>query len=291
MKKDNYLNAMGLKAMVRNIAKEKGISAQAILQRYFFEHFLDRLSRSEYRDNFVLKGGFLISVIAGLETRSTMDIDVTIQSYPLNEAHIKTMINGICSIPIDDYIEFRLTRVTPIRDDAEYGGFRASLEAIYENINAPLSIDITAGDIITPKPVKRKFKSLFDTGNQFELFTYNYETILAEKIETILRRSAANTRPRDFYDVYLIAKTQTYNPEIFKKAFSSTANHRGTTERVENIPEILKAIKESPILKQQWEKYQREYPYVKGVTFDDTINVLYEIAGTYIYSDGNWSAR
>jgi len=280
MRKDNYMNAMGLKAMVRNIAKEKGISAQAVLQHYFFEHFLDRLSRSAYHNNFVLKGGFLIAVIAGLETRSTMDIDITIQSYPLDEAHIKTMINEICAIPIDDYIEFRLTKVTPIRDDAEYGGFRASLEAIYENITAPLSIDITAGDIITPKPVKRKFKSLFDIGNQFELYTYNYETILAEKIETILRRSVGNTRPRDFYDVYLIAKTQSYNTEILKKAISSTAKYRGTTERIGNVPEILQAIKDSSILRQQWEKYQYEYPYVKDITFDNTVNVLYDIMET-----------
>ena len=277
MSKKNYMNAMSLKAMVRNIAREKGISAQAVLQHYFFEHFLDRLSRSEYRNNCVLKGGFLISIIAGLETRSTMDIDVTIRSLPLDENHIKTMINEICSISLDDYIEFRLLRVTPIRDDAEYGGFRASLEAIYENINVPLSIDITTGDIITPKPIRRKFKSLFDTGIQFELLTYNYETILAEKIETILRRSIANTRPRDFYDVYLITKTQSYDPEILKKALSSTAKNRGTTEIIKNVPEILKAIKDSSILKQQWEKYQREFPYTKDITFDDTVNVLYDI--------------
>jgi len=280
MSKKNYMNAMSLKAMVRNIAKEKGISAQAVLQHYFFEHFLDRLSRSEYRNNCVLKGGFLISVIAGLEIRSTMDIDITIRSLPLDETQIKSMINEICSISLDDYIEFRLTKVTPIRDDTEYGGFRASLEVVYENINAPLSIDITAGDIITPKPVKRKFKSLFDSGTQFELLTYNYETILAEKIETILRRSIANTRPRDFYDVYLIAKTQSYNPEVFKKALSLTAKNRGTTERIKNVPEILKLIKESSILKQQWEKYQREYPYTKDITFNATVKILYDIMKT-----------
>ena len=271
------MNAMSLKARVKNIAKEKGISAQAVLQHYFFEHFLDRLSRSEYRNNLILKGGFLIAVVAGLEARSTMDIDVTIQSLPLDEEHIKTMINTICAIPADDSIEFRLTRITPIRDDAEYGGFRASLEAIYENIDAPLSIDITAGDIITPKPVKRKFYSLFGDDIQFELFTYNYETILAEKIETILRRSIANTRPRDFYDVYLIAKTQKYNTNTLKKAFSLTAKHRGTTKIISNVPEILKAIRESPILKQQWTKYQNEYPYAKDITFEETVDLLYEI--------------
>ena len=276
-KNDTYINAMSLKAKIRNIAKEKGISAQAILQHYFFEHFLDRLSRSEYRNNFVLKGGFLIAVITGLEQRSTMDIDVTIRSLPLGEKQIKTIIGEICIIPTDDNIKFNLTKITPIRDDTEYGGFRASLEAIYENITAPLSIDISAGDIITPKPVKRKFKSLFDTGLQFELFAYNYETILAEKIETILRRSVGNTRPRDFYDVYLITKTQKYDTAILKKALSSTAKQRGTTGKIKNVPEILQAIKESSILKQHWVKYQQEYSYAKGLTFEDTINVLYKI--------------
>lgn len=167
MKKRDYMNAMGLKAKIRNIAREKRISAQAVLQHHFFEHFLDRLSQSEYRNNFILKGGFLIAVIAGLEIRSTMDIDITIRSLSLNEDRIKTIINEICSIPLEDYIEYKITKVSPIRDDAEYGGFRVSLEAAFENINAQLSIDITAGDIITPKPVKRKIKSLFDTGNQF----------------------------------------------------------------------------------------------------------------------------
>jgi predicted nucleotidyltransferase component of viral defense system len=271
------MNAMSLKAKIRNMAKEKGISAQVVLQHYFFEHFLDRLSRSVYRTKFILKGGFLIVFMAGLETRSTMDIDATIRSLPLDEEHIKTAINVICAIPANDDIDFHLTGITPIRSDAEYGGFRTSLEAVYENIHAPLSIDITAGDIITPKPVKRVFKSFFNEASQFELLTYNYETILAEKVETILRRSAGNTRPRDFYDVYLITKTQSYDIDIFYKALSSTAKHRGTTERIENVQEILKVIQESPMLKQQWEKYQHEYSYAKDITFADTVKAVYEI--------------
>ena len=271
------MNTMSLKAKIRNIAKAKGISAQVVLQHYFFEHFLHRLSRSEYRNKFILKGGFLIAVMAGLDTRTTMDIDATIRSIPLDEEHIKAAINSICSIHTNDGIVFQLSRIIPIRDDAEYGGLRASVEVIYESINAPLSIDITAGDIITPKPVKRVFKSIFDDTGQFELLTYNYETILAEKVETILRRSVGNTRPRDFYDVYLIAKNQSYDAGIFHKAFSATAAQRGTTGKIENVSEILKAIKESPMMKQQWEKYQHEYSYAKDITFEDTVNVLFEI--------------
>ena len=259
------------------MAKAKGISAQVVLQHYFFERFLYRLSKSAYRKNFILKGGYLIAVMTGLETRSTMDMDATIRLLPLDEEHIKIVINAICSNPIVDDIKFQLTRITVIRDDTEYGGFRVALEAIYENIYAPLSIDITTGDVITPKPVKRLFKSILDKKRGFELLTYNTETILAEKVETILRRSVSNTRPRDFYDVYLIVKTQSYDMDIFFKALSATAAFRKTTEIIKNVPEILKAIKESQILKQQWEKYRREYLYAQDITFEDTMKVLHEL--------------
>ena len=179
------INAMSLKAKIRNIAKTKGVSAQVILQNYFFERFLDRLSRSEYQKKFILKGGLLIAAMAGLDARSTMDMDATIRSLPLDEEHIKTAINNICSISSDDGIIFQITGITFIREDDEYGGFRISLNAIYEKINTPLSIDITTGDVITPKPVKRIFKSIFDNTNQYKLWAYNTETILAEKVETM----------------------------------------------------------------------------------------------------------
>ena len=271
------MNAMSLKAKVRDIAKAKGISAQVVLQHYFFERFLYRLSRSEYHKNFILKGGYLIAVMAGLDSRSTMDIDTTIRSLPLDEEHIKNAINAIRSVPVDDGVDFQLTSIAVIRNETEHGGLRVSVDAIYENINAPLSIDITAGDVITPRPVKRQFRSLFDDVGRFELFTYNVETILAEKVETILRRSVSNTRSRDFYDVYLIVKTQSYDTDIFHKALSRTALQRGTTERIKNVSEILKTIKDSPILKHQWGKYQREYSYAKDITFADTVKILYKL--------------
>jgi len=268
------MNAMSLKAKIRNIAKAKRISAQVVLQNYFFECFLDRLSRSEYREKFILKGGFLISAMAGLDTRSTMDMDATIRSWPLDEEHIKTAITAICSIPANDGIDFQIIGITFIREDDEYGGFRVSLNAIYEKINAPLSIDITTGDVITPQPVKRLFKSIFNDTIQFKLWAYNTETILAEKIETILRRSISNTRPRDFYDVYLITKTQEVDRNIFNKALSATSAYRKTSEVISNIPEILKSIEESPNIKNQWEKYRKNYFYAKDITFEDVIDAV-----------------
>jgi len=268
------MNAMSLKGQIRNIAKTKGVSAQVVLQNYFFERFLNRLSRSEYKEKFILKGGLLIAAMSGLDARSTMDMDATVHSLTLNEDHIKTIINTICSVPANDKINFDITDIAFIRDDDEYGGFRVSLNAIFETINAPLSIDITTGDVITPKPVKRIFKSFFNSSAQFELWTYNIETILAEKVETILRRGVINTRPRDFYDVYLISKTQDFNKGIFHKALSATSEHRGTTEKISNTPEIIKVIEESPFLKQHWERYRKEYLYAKDISFEDTITTI-----------------
>jgi len=264
------MNAMSLKAKVRNIAKTKNISAQVVLQNYFFERFLYRLSRSEYREKFILKGGLLIAAITGLETRSTMDMDATIRSWPLDEEHVRAAIDNICAISTDDGINFEVYGTTFIRDDDEYGGFRVSLNAVYENINSPMSVDITAGDVITPKPVKRLFKSVFDDAVRFKLWTYNTETILAEKIETILRRGTSNTRPRDFYDVYLITRTQEFDLGIFHQALSATSIRRKTSEKISDMSEIVKSIEENKVLKKQWEKYQREYSYANEVSFEDT---------------------
>jgi predicted nucleotidyltransferase component of viral defense system len=271
------MNAMSLKAKIRNIAKAKNVSVQVVLQNFFFFFFFDRLSRSEYREIFILKGGLLIATMAGLDARSTMDMDATIRSLPLDEEHIRNAIDAVCIVPLEDGIVYQTTGITFIREDDEYGGFRVSLDALYENINAPLSIDITTGDAITPNPVKRIFKSFFNDTDQFELWAYNTETIMAEKVETILRRSVGNTRPRDFYDVYLITKTQHFDHDIFHQALSATSAHRKTTEKISNEPEILKSIEESPILRNQWEKYQREYSYAKDITFEDTLQAIKDL--------------
>jgi predicted nucleotidyltransferase component of viral defense system len=273
------MNAMSLKAKIRNIAKAKSVSAQVVLQNYFFERFLDRLSRSEYRDKFILKGGYLIAAMAGLDARSTMDMDATVRSFPLDEEHIRVVMDAISKIPEDDDIVFQIVKIAFIREDDEYGGYRVSLDAIYENINAPLSVDITTGDIITPKPIKRTFKSLFNDTVRFKLWAYNTETILAEKVETILRRSVGNTRPRDFYDVYLITKTQSFDYGIFHQALSATSAHRRTTDKISNVHELLKAIEESTMLKNQWKKYQHEYSYAEDVTYEDTIKAIKDLVG------------
>jgi predicted nucleotidyltransferase component of viral defense system len=269
--------SVSLKAKIRNMAGEKKISPQVLLQNYMFERFLERLSISEYRDKFVIKGGMLIAAMVGVETRSTMDLDVSVRAYPLNVGNIETAIEKICSMDVVDGVFFRLERVGQIRRDDEYGGIRASLEAVYDSIITHLSVDITSGDVITPSAVRYGFKTLFDEGKEIALWSYNVETILAEKVETILRRSTFNSRSRDFYDVYILVKTQTFSLDAFQQALKATSEHRATADRIRDVGSILKEIENSDELKSLWVKYQKDYSYAQEVTYEDTVSALRDL--------------
>ena len=194
--------AMSLKAKIRNLARKKDMSAQVVLQNYMFERFLERLSKSKYKDKFILKGGMLIAALVGIDNRATMDMDATIKNYPINVESLTKAINDICSIVIDDDVSFSFSGIEAIRDDEAYGGYRVSITSEYDTITTPMQIDITTGDAITPKEILYVFKMIFEEGS-FGVWAYNIETVLAEKVETILRRGELNTRPRDFYDVYI----------------------------------------------------------------------------------------
>ena len=263
-----------LKAKIRNMAEEKKISPQVLLQNYMFERFLERLSMSEYMTKFVIKGGMLIAAMVGVEARSTMDLDVSVRTYPLNVSHITSAIEKICSVDVKDGIFFNLERVGQIRRDDEYGGIRASLKAIYDSIIIPLSVDITSGDAITPSAVRYGLKTLFDDDKEIGLWAYNVETILAEKVETILRRGTFSSRSRDFYDVYILARTQTFSLNVFQEALKATSEHRGTTEQIRDVQSILKEIESSDDLKSLWIKYQKEYSYAREITYEDTVSAL-----------------
>ena len=267
-------NAMSLKAKVRNLAKDKSLPAQVILQNYMFERLLVRLAASEYQDKFILKGGILVAAIVGLDNRATMDLDTTLKNLPLTPEAIQAAMEQICAILIGDCVSFELGAIAPIREDDIYGGYRLSINARYDTILTPLTIDISTGDVITPDPVKFAFTEIFDQDKSFELWTYNIETVLAEKIETILRRGVFNTRPRDFYDTYILLTTQRYDKAIFQEALQATAEHRNTTSQIEDINGILKNISESAELKAMWEKYRRQFAYAKGIEFVDIIETL-----------------
>lgn len=236
---------MSLKSKIRNLAKDKNISAQVILQNYMFERLLERLSVSEYKENIVLKGGMLVAAMVGIDNRATMDMDATLKSYPLTEQSVLQVLTDICNMQLFDDVSIHVIKALPIRKDDIYGGLRVSLEAVYDTIITPISIDISTGDAITPAAVWYKFHGMFDEEKEIEVLAYNIETIFAEKFETILRRGVFSTRPRDLYDVYILLNTQEYDKSIFKSAFWTTAEHRGSTSLFDNIDDILAMIENS----------------------------------------------
>ena len=261
--------AMSLKAKIRNIAKQKNIPAQVILQNYMFERLLVRLSASEYKEKFVLKGGMLVAAIVGLDNRATMDMDTTLKNLPLTPEAIRSALEDVCDIAFDDGVVFEIGTISPIREDDIYGGYRVMLNAKFDTLLTPLSIDA-----ITPHAVQYNFSEIFDDEKSYELWAYNIETVMAEKVETILRRGVFNTRPRDFYDTYILTTTQKFDNAVFADALSATAKHRGTTEQIADVPSILYNIEESPELKTMWDKYRKQFSYAKDITYEQIMDSI-----------------
>ncbi|MEI7990556.1 MAG: nucleotidyl transferase AbiEii/AbiGii toxin family protein [Chloroflexota bacterium] len=270
--------AMRLKARIKDIALKYHIPAQAVLQNFMLERLLERVSISKYQDKVVLKGGMLIASLVGIQSRTTMDMDATLMGYPLNEITIHTALSEICAMQLEDDITFKLDNITPIRGEDAYGGFRAAMIARYDSINTPLKIDITTGDIITPNAVRYAFHSNFED-KMIDIWAYNIETILAEKVETILRRSVLNTRPRDFYDVYILMRTQqqSLNKTIFIRALNATCGKRMSLAALADKENIIRTIQLDGVMRQRWARYCKENYYAAGIGFDDVISVLMDI--------------
>lgn len=272
-------NAMSLKAKIRNIARQKNIPAQVVLQNYMFERLLVRLSASEYKDKFVLKGGMLVAAIVGLDNRATMDMDTTLKSLPLTPEAIRSALDNICNSPFNDGVSFEIGTISPIREDDIYGGYRVMLNARFDTIITPLSMDVSTGDAITPHAVQYNFFEIFDDEKTYELWAYNIETVMAEKVETILRRGVFNTRPRDFYDAYILTTTQKFDKAVFENALKATANHRDTVRQIEDVPGIFQNIEESPELKTMWERYRKQFAYAADIEYEQIMNVLKTLLG------------
>lgn len=270
--------AMQLKSRIKNLALKNKIPAQAVLQNFMLERLLERISISKYKDIFILKGGMLIASMIGIGSRTTMDMDGTIQGYPLLHETTQSVFTEICSISLNDDVTLTLNSITPIRDEDEYGGYRLMIIAGYEGINTPLKVDITTGDIITPEAVRYTFHSSFEE-KRIEIWAYNVETILAEKVETILRRSVLNTRPRDFYDVYILMKTHQHmiDKELFIAALNATARKRVSLTALQDQRKILQAIQSDPPMRRRWDLYCRDNFYANDIEFDAVIESLEEI--------------
>lgn len=266
--------AMSLKGRINNYAKKNRIPAQVVLQNFMFERFLERLAVSDFRQKFVIKGGMLIAALVGLDIRSTMDLDTTIRDLPLTEEEIFQTIKEIGGIDIGDEVYFDVKSIEPIRKDDKYGGFCVKLIAIFDTIRTPLSIDVSTGDVITPKAIEYEFEKIFNEDKTIKLWGYNIETILAEKVETIFRRGVFNTRPRDFYDVYILTKEKTYDKDVFDEALQATAAHRESTQLIADKQAIFNEIWQSNDLRNMWSKYQQKYPYANDIGYEKIMDAL-----------------
>lgn len=261
-----------LKDKVRNMARGDSAKAQLLIRNYGMERFLERVSLSEHRDNFILKGGMLVSAMVGLENRATMDIDTSIRNMPLDTIAAKAMVEEIIAVPVDDNIRFEINDFGTIMDDAEYSGVRISLNAFLDATRIPLKIDISTGDAITPAAVHYQYKLMFEE-RYITLWAYNLETVLAEKIETVLSCSVLNTRLRDFYDLYVLQDTGLeIDKATLAAALTATARKRGSEQVLVLYERTLDEIRISPLMREQWKRYQEKNNYAAGIVWDDVIS-------------------
>ncbi|MDU5598226.1 MAG: nucleotidyl transferase AbiEii/AbiGii toxin family protein [Lachnospiraceae bacterium] len=277
-----------IKGAIRNISKKTGVNPNSLLQMCLFEGILEKLSKSKYSENFILKGGLLISSLIGVDMRSTMDMDTTIRGIPLNEESITKILNEILAIKIDADIEYNLIKLLPIRQEDVYEDFCASISCIFGKINATLNIDITTGDVITPREMNYSYSKILEEGT-IPIMTYTIETILAEKFETISSRNITTTRARDFYDLYMIYSIykDKIDKDILRKAIERTSKHRGSLETALQYKEIVELFRKSETPKELWKKYTQNNPYAKDVDFLDTISIYEEIGSVLNVNDDN----
>ena len=266
---------MQLKAIIKNMAKEKRISAQLVLQNYMLERFLERISLSSYRENFIIKGGFLIASMVGLDSRATMDMDATIKGYLVNKETIHRMIEVILAISVDDNISFEFGNIGEIHEGDEYIGYRVALKANYEKMAVSLKLDITTGDKITPGEIEYEYKLMLED-RSIRVLAYNLPTILAEKLETVISRGDQNTRPRDYYDIYILTKLQSGNIDLatLRDALWATTEKRGSFEVIKQYREIMQVVRNSPVMNRQWSNYRKDFDYAAEIEFEETCDAV-----------------
>ena len=275
-------NAMQLKARINTRAKEAGIPAQSLMQCYLFERLLERLSKSKWRDNVVIKGGMLISSLVGVASRTTMDLDTTITGFTLTRESAEKVFREVAVIDADDDWAFEFDRTEDIRETDDYPGIRVYLKAAYPSMVVPLKIDVTTGDSITPGPVAYDYPLLFD-GGSIRLMSYPLETVLAEKFETVVSRGVTNTRPRDFYDILLLWRTRGDKCEIptLWEALERTCAKRGSTEMMEHWQTILDEVATDKAMLVLWDKYAKKNPYAAGIELAQCCETAKEVLATF----------
>ena len=264
-----------LKDKVRNISDGNSNKATMLIRNFMMERFLERVSLSSYRDNFILKGGMLVASIIGIDMRATMDIDTTVKSLPLNETDVQRIIEEICSIELEDNVRFQIKSTRTIMEEFEYPGIRVMLEAILDRMRQPIKIDISTDDAITPGAVKYDYKLMFEN-RTISVLTYNKETLLAEKIQTIINRGIANTRLRDFYDVYSIMNLygEQIQQHVLYDAFCTTCEKRRTVFSKDDIIDTLNVISDDLHMEELWEQFQKSNFFVGDMDWKSVIDYV-----------------
>lgn len=272
------INAMQLKAAVKKVAAEKKISSQLALQNYMMERLLVRISFSRFRDHLVFKGGFLISAMVGLGSRATMDMDASIKNYPFSKETVLGMFGEIVKIDCHDGIRFEIREVLDIRESDPYQGFRLSLFALFPPLAVPLKVDLTTGDPITPNDVVFNYPLMFEK-KTVSVLAYNLETILAEKLETVLSRGTANTRLRDFYDVYILTKchSQSLNQNSLRAGLWATTSKRGTETILKDYQKTVEIIRHDSTMLERWKAFSSTASYGRNLSFEDVLICVREI--------------
>lgn len=275
-------SARQLKDRIRNLSKEKSADAQLLMRNYMMERFLERISLSEYRDKFILKGGMLVAAMVGLDARSTMDMDATVKGATVRAADVENMILSIISVPLEDGVTFRIKRIGEIMDEAEYPGIRVSMETKFDGVTAPLKIDISTGDAITPREIKYRFHMMLED-RFIEVWAYNLETVLAEKLETVISRSTANTRMRDFYDLHTLNAlySQSISASDLRAALIATSRKRGTEQHLTEASDVFDEIELDPNMESLWQSYQKKFTYAAALSWHtvmSSVRSLYRLS-------------
>lgn len=268
-----------LKGTIRSMAAKKNLRAQEILQMFLFERVLERLANSAYKNNFILKGGLLISSMIGIGERTTMDMDTTVRGIQMEEDEIVKAIKEILAVDVCDGIVFEYQSIEPIREDDAYNNFRVHLRAKYGKIDSPMKIDVTTGDVITPAAIQYDFPMLFDD-KTVPVMAYTLETVLAEKYETIIRRNIGTTRVRDYYDLHTLFRSRKseVRPDVLKAAVLHTAKKRDSVQDIEDWRDIIKDIREEPQMYLLWDNYVSENKYIGELEFHVVLDTVEEVA-------------
>lgn len=275
-----FSNANSFKAKIKNMAKDRGIPAQQLQQNFLIEQVLKLIAKSSYKDSFIVKGGYLIGQLIGLDKRTTMDLDVTLKGTTLSQENLISIFEEILS-DSDDVFSFEVDKLEPIRQDDEYGGFSLKLNATFDTLREVVFIDITTGDKITPREITYSMPSLFKN-ETIEVWTYNLETVLAEKLETIISRGVASTRPRDRYDLFTLyhIRKDEINFDVLREALANTVEKRGSKEAIDIWESQLNSIETDEYQKQLWTRYQRQFKYAQDISFEKSVQIVRDLMTT-----------